>query len=517
MEALEKHYLGVIPDIPDPRDYFVTATPGAYPLPIVMPETRVLDQGQAGRCNTKCDQSGAELAFARKMSDNLVYGDNVGNVPGTSPRGTAQYMIDVGMPAEVDDPCNQLETPTIKSYLASKHDRLVEAAKPYRFEKYAFLHTVDEIKAVMVAAQKLKGLYIKFTMPYDGSSPDKYGFWDIKNMGAPTGYHEVKISACEMHACSQGSIETVKVKNSWGELWGSNPGALGGVWNGHGFFWTDWDGVLKLDAVIAVWPYEVVEPEIEGVTFHKSIRLKDTRMTDADTNGEVSYVQQRLVVYGYKVDVDGIYGPLTENAVRAFQLVKGLTVDGVVGPITWAALAKDPDQENPQPDNDPDLVAALKASLKEWAYGALGCIYVWSGQGQTTITESIIKAKETSDKNATRAIDFWIKQKAAGLTNLRMFDCSGLIARWLMDHNLSKVDLNCDDLYALCDPVSFDDLQPCDLIFRGSATDKTHVALYMGDGKEIEAKGRDDGVVCRGIYADGKDHWTFAGRPRCLK
>ena len=35
---------------------------------------------------------------------------------------------------------------------------------------------------------------------------------------------------------------------------------------------------------------------------------------------------------------DGIFGPLTEEAVREFQRGHGLAVDGIVGPKTWAAL-----------------------------------------------------------------------------------------------------------------------------------------------------------------------------------
>ena len=40
------------------------------------------------------------------------------------------------------------------------------------------------------------------------------------------------------------------------------------------------------------------------------------------------------------IDDDGIFGPNTEAAVRAFQRQQGLTPDGIVGPQTWAALDK---------------------------------------------------------------------------------------------------------------------------------------------------------------------------------
>jgi lysozyme family protein len=41
-----------------------------------------------------------------------------------------------------------------------------------------------------------------------------------------------------------------------------------------------------------------------------------------------------------KLDLDGIVGPATRNAVRAFQLAQGITVDGLTGPETFAAIDK---------------------------------------------------------------------------------------------------------------------------------------------------------------------------------
>jgi peptidoglycan hydrolase-like protein with peptidoglycan-binding domain len=50
-------------------------------------------------------------------------------------------------------------------------------------------------------------------------------------------------------------------------------------------------------------------------------------------------LQRRLTALHYDVGtVDGIFGPATYQGVVAFQKVNGLGRDGIVGPITWAAL-----------------------------------------------------------------------------------------------------------------------------------------------------------------------------------
>ncbi len=41
---------------------------------------------------------------------------------------------------------------------------------------------------------------------------------------------------------------------------------------------------------------------------------------------------------GQGVQIDGIFGPQTEQAVRGFQEAVDLDPDGIVGPLTWRAL-----------------------------------------------------------------------------------------------------------------------------------------------------------------------------------
>src|SRR5690606_14794420 len=57
------------------------------------------------------------------------------------------------------------------------------------------------------------------------------------------------------------------------------------------------------------------------------------------TGQEFRNIQQRLKEGGYyHGEVDGIYGYLTYSAVRDFQARHGLTVDGIAGPETLAAI-----------------------------------------------------------------------------------------------------------------------------------------------------------------------------------
>lgn len=80
----------------------------------------------------------------------------------------------------------------------------------------------------------------------------------------------------------------------------------------------------------------------------RSMSLGSTSMSGAispwpvaeiGSNGHpIKTLQHLLRARGQNVAVDGEFGPNTEAAVKAFQASRGLAADGIVGPLTWAAL-----------------------------------------------------------------------------------------------------------------------------------------------------------------------------------
>ncbi len=74
------------------------------------------------------------------------------------------------------------------------------------------------------------------------------------------------------------------------------------------------------------------------VTGKKTLCRRST-IKSGSRGTDVTYLQQRLTAKGYGVGaVDGIFGVKTLEAVKAFQAENDLTVDGIVGSKTWAAL-----------------------------------------------------------------------------------------------------------------------------------------------------------------------------------
>jgi peptidoglycan hydrolase-like protein with peptidoglycan-binding domain len=67
--------------------------------------------------------------------------------------------------------------------------------------------------------------------------------------------------------------------------------------------------------------------------------------------------------------IDGIFSALIETAVREFQQGAGLTVDGIVGPLTWAALPDGGPMPLLQEGSSGPVVSSLQNLLTNGAPG----------------------------------------------------------------------------------------------------------------------------------------------------
>lgn len=84
----------------------------------------------------------------------------------------------------------------------------------------------------------------------------------------------------------------------------------------------------------------------EGLTLGEVERLFPRTLNPGDVGLYVRLLQYYLAVVGYfnsnlpVIDVNGRYDEQTEAAVRAFQTLQGLPVDGIVGRETWDELQR---------------------------------------------------------------------------------------------------------------------------------------------------------------------------------
>jgi len=75
--------------------------------------------------------------------------------------------------------------------------------------------------------------------------------------------------------------------------------------------------------------------------------MAEPNLQKGSNDPTVRDLQEALKALGYDPGpIDGVFGAMTEAAVKAFQQAKGITADGVVGKITWINI-DEADQSEP--------------------------------------------------------------------------------------------------------------------------------------------------------------------------
>jgi peptidoglycan hydrolase-like protein with peptidoglycan-binding domain len=107
------------------------------------------------------------------------------------------------------------------------------------------------------------------------------------------------------------------------------------------------DAVIRFQQAMGLLPDGVVGNSTEASldrqqkSRSQSVSERETsqRILQLGDRGEqVSLIQESLAVAGFAAGTNGIFDSETQEAVRQFQQARGLTVDGLVGPQTLAAL-----------------------------------------------------------------------------------------------------------------------------------------------------------------------------------
>ncbi|MGA8309248.1 MAG: peptidoglycan-binding domain-containing protein [Terriglobales bacterium] len=106
------------------------------------------------------------------------------------------------------------------------------------------------------------------------------------------------------------------------------------------------EGVLPDNALVdQMIPADAVEGELKVWTEDNFPECADAwtlKLGYLDPVDSLTGVQARLNNLGYDCGpVDGVSGPRTQAAVKAFQKDHGLEVDGIAGPTTQAALEEE--------------------------------------------------------------------------------------------------------------------------------------------------------------------------------
>jgi len=234
--------------------------------------------------------------------------------------------------------------------------------------------------------------------------------------------------------------------------------------------------------------------DIDGILGEETINLlksKDAKyytIYPGDKGDDVKALQKRLKELGYNVpgQITGYFGDITEAAVKQFQKVNKLTVDGKVGQNTRKLIYSDAAKKNtgksmlaskPKPSKQTKVDKMLSIAKEQ-----LGKRYVWSREGPDC------------------------------------YDCSGFVYYVITKMGIHTTRFSADGFSKVSNwtkITKISSLKPGDLLFwmNGSSSTRIgHTGIYLGDGKFIHASSSKKRVVITDMKGYYERNFSVARR-----
>lgn len=281
--------------------------------------------------------------------------------------------------------------------------------------------------------------------------------------------------------------------------------------------------------------------------------MKLTRNLKRGMSGpDVRFVKDSLFSLGFynskiKQIANDTFGSDTFVAVRKFQRAKGLEDDGVVGPLTWAALeetlaAEEPakEVEFPSLDKMKHISTAHRAAIAKdlanvselrqkivleilnYAYdkdvpGEPRALYIFGANLYDQDLKLNYADAAEIEKHAKRYPNYfnggrkeWMLEQVKKNPKLPASDCSGMEVGYLRKHKLvpSSFDTTANNFTTAkqySTPINKKDLKPGDWVGKAG-----HIGTYVGGGLVVEFYGGAYG--CQLTELNNRRGWNFVAK-----